>query len=324
VSARRVQSGCDWQAIEVRHLAALAAVAGEGSFRRAADRLGYVQSAISGQIAYLERAVGARLLTRASGTPVVELTAEGEVLLRHTNEILARFDSARTHIGSLSRRTVSVLRVAGLEHFAPLRVADILSRLRQRHPFARVVLDARLPTASTTELLRGEVDVLICELAAAPEAVSYEVVETGGYVLLASAGSVLAATTEPISPTGLAALRPIIPSTCGGRGLNLHLRRLGVASHPYLKAESVRTAQALVGFELGEAIVPARLVDPTDWRVVAIDLGHLLPPYATVAAWKPQGQTLIIHDFVSTVRETDTEGTDDTDSVVAPVETAIT
>ena len=70
-----------WLGIELRHFAALAAVAEERSFRRAADRLGYVQSAISRQIAYLEQLTGERLIERSQGPKPVELTEAGELLL---------------------------------------------------------------------------------------------------------------------------------------------------------------------------------------------------------------------------------------------------
>src|ERR687885_400028 len=56
-----------WAGLELRHLLALDAVAREGSFGRAAVSLGYTQSAISQQIAALERIVGERLLERQGG-----------------------------------------------------------------------------------------------------------------------------------------------------------------------------------------------------------------------------------------------------------------
>ena len=56
-----------WLGLEFRHLAALQAVADEGSFNGAARRLGYTQSAISQQIASLERIVGLRVVERVHG-----------------------------------------------------------------------------------------------------------------------------------------------------------------------------------------------------------------------------------------------------------------
>src|SRR3954464_14755020 len=87
-----------WLGVEFRPLAALAAVANEGSFRGAADRLGYVQSAVSQQIAHLEKLVGVRLVERARGSKEVNLTSAGELLLGHADEILSRVYAARADL----------------------------------------------------------------------------------------------------------------------------------------------------------------------------------------------------------------------------------
>src|SRR4029077_4100957 len=90
-----------WLGVEVRHLAALKAVAEEGTFGAAALRLGYAQSAISQQIAALERYVGPRLSDRPGGSRPVQLTRAGELLLGHAESIMTRLSAARIDLGSL-------------------------------------------------------------------------------------------------------------------------------------------------------------------------------------------------------------------------------
>src|SRR2546423_7882673 len=101
-----------WLGVELRHLAALEAVAEEGSFGRAAQRLGYTQSAVSQQIAQLEKVVGAKLVERPGGPRAVSLTDAGRLLLRHADAIVARLAAAQADMralqageaGSLPRR----------------------------------------------------------------------------------------------------------------------------------------------------------------------------------------------------------------------------
>jgi DNA-binding transcriptional LysR family regulator len=90
-----------WPGVELRHLAALEAVAREGSFRGAGIALGYAQPAISQQIAALETAVGARLVDRRRGRGGIALTPAGEVLLEYAAEIGVRIQAARAELAEL-------------------------------------------------------------------------------------------------------------------------------------------------------------------------------------------------------------------------------
>src|SRR6185312_8463358 len=75
--------------MELRWITAFAAVADEGSFGRAALRLGYTQSTISQQIAALEKAVGGAVFDRPGGPKAVRLTPLGAVVLEHGRGLLA-------------------------------------------------------------------------------------------------------------------------------------------------------------------------------------------------------------------------------------------
>ena len=183
-----------WLGVEVRHFAALDAVAREGSFGRAADRLGYTQSAVSQQIATLEKIVGETLVERPGGPRAVSLTEAGELLLRHAEAIVARLDAARADMAALRAGETGTLRVgdlpvgrrpcpAGGDAPLPRRLA----RDRARS------LGARRPTRSSTRRSSpGQLDLAFCSppLPDGP----FEVLElmSDPYVLLVPATGALA------------------------------------------------------------------------------------------------------------------------------------
>jgi DNA-binding transcriptional LysR family regulator len=82
-------SAARWE-LDTRHLLALAAIARTRSVSRAAEELGYGQSAVSQQLAALERVVGARLVDRGTGPRPVTLTAAGLALLPLSASTLPR------------------------------------------------------------------------------------------------------------------------------------------------------------------------------------------------------------------------------------------
>src|SRR2546423_687345 len=123
-----------WLGVELRHLAALEAVAEEGSFGRAARRLGYTQSAVSQQIAQLEKLVGATLVERPGGPKAVSLTDAGRLLLRHADAIVARLHAAQADMSALQAGQARPPRRRGPPHPRPPLPPPPLPRLQEQVP----------------------------------------------------------------------------------------------------------------------------------------------------------------------------------------------
>src|SRR6266508_3842905 len=117
----------DWASVELRHLLALRAVARSGSFSRAAEELGYTQSAISQQIATLEKVVGLPLFERRGGRRQVTLSESGELLLRHAGPIIDRFQSAKADLRDSSDKDLLTLVEAGELDLAFVMDSEVLS-----------------------------------------------------------------------------------------------------------------------------------------------------------------------------------------------------
>ncbi len=132
------------------------------SFSAAGDALGYSQSAVSRQIAALERAVGARLFERAPRG--VRLTEAGALLLEHATTALGELDTARAAIVRLSERTAGRLAVGAIPTAGIALVPRAIARLAASHPEVRVELHDGSTPALVERVAAGSIDLAVVAL----------------------------------------------------------------------------------------------------------------------------------------------------------------
>lgn len=146
-----------WQGVEFRHLVALESIATEGSFSAAAAKTGYSQSAVSGQIATLERVIGVRLVTRIRGSRKVTLTPEGERLVDHARAINARLNAARADIEHLEEAGLDGIRIGTFQSVSQTLLPDVVRVLTADD--TALTLREDLDVDQQLEMLRsGELD----------------------------------------------------------------------------------------------------------------------------------------------------------------------
>src|SRR5258707_8174116 len=149
-----------WRGVELRHLVALDAVGRHRSFNAAARELGYTQSAVSQQIAQLERVVGQKLVDRPGGPRRVDIADAGRLLLRHADAIVARLDAAQADMAAYAEGAAGPLRVGIYQSVGARILPPLLRRFRTEWP--RVEVHGREET-NADDLLRllehGELDL---------------------------------------------------------------------------------------------------------------------------------------------------------------------
>src|SRR3712207_9325365 len=96
--------------LDVRRMRVLREVAARGSITAAASALSVTPSAVSQQLAALEREAGVALVER--GPRSVRLTEAGRALVAHTDEVLARLQAAELDIQAIGGLRRGTLRVA--------------------------------------------------------------------------------------------------------------------------------------------------------------------------------------------------------------------
>src|SRR4051812_12978287 len=144
--------------LDVRRLKVLREVAAPGSFSAAADALSFTQSAVSQQVAALERETGTKLLER--GPRGVRLTDAGRALVEHADAILARIDDAEQELAAIAGLRGGRLRLATFQSAGTTIVPRALGEFHRLHP--EVELNVTLEEQDARGVLAsGDADLAI-------------------------------------------------------------------------------------------------------------------------------------------------------------------
>jgi molybdate transport repressor ModE-like protein len=145
--------------IDARRLRVLREVAQQGTLAAAADALHLTPSAVSQQLAALEREVGQPVIERNGRG--VRLTGAAEVLVGHANVVLAQLEAAAADVAAYAEGIVGSVRVAGFATALAEIVAPAAVALRASHPRLALVVEESEAPACFVALARGEADIAI-------------------------------------------------------------------------------------------------------------------------------------------------------------------
>lgn len=286
-----------WLGVELRHFLALEAVAREGSFGKAATALGYTQSAVSQQIATLERQVGQKLIERPGGPKPVSLTEAGRLLLTHAEAIAARVAAAQADLNALGDGEAGTLRVGVFQSVGQRILPELMRRFVREWPSIEITLTE---SADDRELLaaveRGDLDLTFSDLPLVDGPFDSVEILRDPYVLVVPWDSDL----DQPSMREIAGLDLIGHKHCRT------LERVESAFRQPLRyvfqSDHNQTVQALVAAGVGSALVPRLTMDEHDPATQLIPLPKIPPRIVAVAWHRDRYRTPAARAFVETAQ----------------------
>ena len=145
--------------LDVKRMRVLKEVADRGSFSAAAEALSYTQSAVSQQIAALEKEAGTQLVQR--NPRGIKLTDAGETLVRHADAILTRLADAEAELQAIAGVRGGRLRIAAFPTVGATLVPLAIANFRRRHPEVELTVRQLEPVDSIPLLKAGELDIAL-------------------------------------------------------------------------------------------------------------------------------------------------------------------
>src|SRR5262245_10155802 len=275
------------------HLRTFVEIVDAGGVHRAAARLHLSQPAVSRQIQTLEGDLGVPLFDRIGRR--VQLTAEGEDLLRRGRRLLAEAESFTERAGALKRGETGILRLGATPQIIESPLAGFLNRFRELYPAVEVQLLEDGGTNLPGRLAHG--DILLAMMAADDERFAGRLLyPVYGMAVLSKTHRLASRRTLEVADL---ADEPLLLLRGGFASRDWFQAACSVAHvRPRVLLESAapHAAIALAGSGYGVAVVPSTVQLPQQrvraialmqrgapigrWMRIAWDPERFLPPYA--------------------------------------------
>jgi DNA-binding transcriptional LysR family regulator len=267
--------------LDLHRLRLLQEFAARGSIAGTAAFLGYTPSAVSQQLAVLEREAGTALLDRSARR--AELTDAGRRLAGHAERILAMVEEAETDLSAGAAEPAGRV-VATAFPSAAVAFAPALARSLRTHPRLALVLRQTQAADGLRQVRSGEVDVAIVddwnsrlatEIAAGGILTCYHLIRDELVLVLPRTHPA----AGPGQPVDLRALRnePWLAAPAGESSrlaVDRLLAAVGVTPPVLSEFEGMSTIVSLVARGIGIAILPRIAVTAAGRRVAVRDLPH--------------------------------------------------
>jgi len=291
--------------LDIRQLKCFVAVAEELHFRKASERLGLSQSALSERVSALEHELGARLFFRT--TRQVSLTQAGSEFAQDAKRILTDIDKSVSNVRHTAESDLHHIRVSGVDEAISMLLPQVLLTFRQTDFKVHVqVLEISSSEQHSHELIAHRTDVAFVRTRLEDDFISSELLHRQPIV-------VVLAETNPLSRSVSLSIadiadQPIVGYPKHARPI-LHealwsgFRKIGAQPNIVCEIIDKSTLLQFVAHGLGIALAPAwvKNIAPPGISFVPFEPSeNLIDLYV---AFRKSGNSETVKRFVETVRK---------------------
>lgn len=291
--------------MDIRQLECFIAVAEELHFRRAGERLGLSQSALSERISALEHELGARLFFRT--TRQVSLTQAGSEFVKDSKRILADIDSSISNFRHTAESDLQHIRVSGVDEAISMLLPKTLLKFRETDPKVHVqVLEISSSEQHAQELIAHRTDVAFVRTAQDDEYIKSELLHRQPIVVVLSDKNPLSNSTS-LSTADIID-QPIVGYPRHARPI-LHealwsnFRQVGVQPNIVCEIIDKSTLLQFVAQGLGIALAPKWVQNIAPPGVCFVPFEPLENNIDLYLAFRKSGNSKTVENFIETVRK---------------------